>query len=166
MRDKVAAQIAWWQEQGPDPDYRVALAASGVDSAGLPRLSVPLQFSQEDARAVVRAYELLDADLRAAGAGHLVWRGSLEARTDSVLRYARDGYHQMGVAIMGDEPRRGIVDAECRVHGLNILWLASASVFPTPGQANPTLTRVALALRLATGPALDRGARPGLKTGA
>ncbi|MGA1342107.1 MAG: GMC family oxidoreductase [Hyphomonas sp.] len=141
--------LRYHAEQRPGPDNRVALAGSGVDSAGLPRLSVRLQFSQEDARAVVKAHQLLDADLRAAGAGHLVWRASVEACTQSVLRYARDGYHQMGGAIMSDEPRRGIVDADCRVHGLVNLWLASSSVFPTAGQANPTLTVVALALRLA-----------------
>jgi choline dehydrogenase-like flavoprotein len=50
---------------------------------------------------------------------------------------------------MADDPRRGVVDRHCRVHGLANLYVAGSSVFPTGGSANPTLTIVALALRLA-----------------
>lgn len=49
---------------------------------------------------------------------------------------------------MSDDPRSGIVDADCRVHGLANLYIAGSAVFPTIGYANPTLTIVALALRL------------------
>jgi choline dehydrogenase-like flavoprotein len=50
---------------------------------------------------------------------------------------------------MHTDPRRGVVDADCRVHGIANLYIAGSSVFPTSGSANPTLTVVALALRLA-----------------
>ena len=50
---------------------------------------------------------------------------------------------------MHDDPRQGVVDADCRVHGIDNLYVAGSSVFPTSGAANPTLTIVALALRLA-----------------
>ena len=50
---------------------------------------------------------------------------------------------------MHPDPRRGVVDADARVHGLANLYLAGSSVFATSGAANPTLTIVALALRLA-----------------
>jgi choline dehydrogenase-like flavoprotein len=43
----------------------------------------------------------------------------------------------------------GVVDADCRVHGLSNLYVAGSSVFPSSGAANPTLTIVQLALRLA-----------------
>jgi choline dehydrogenase-like flavoprotein len=42
------------------------------------------------------------------------------------------------------------VDADCRIHGLRNLYVAGSAVFPTSSQANPTLTIVALAMRLAT----------------
>jgi choline dehydrogenase-like flavoprotein len=61
----------------------------------------------------------------------------------------RGGCHHMGTTRMHTDPTRGVVDADCRVHGLHNLWLAGSSVFPTGGAANPTLTIVALALRLA-----------------
>ena len=57
--------------------------------------------------------------------------------------------HHMGTTRMHDSPKRGVVDADCRVHGLANLYAAGSSVFPTSGSANPTLTIVALALRLA-----------------
>jgi len=49
---------------------------------------------------------------------------------------------------MADTPAHGVVDAQCRVHGMANLYIAGSSVFPTIGYANPTLTIVALALRL------------------
>ncbi len=55
----------------------------------------------------------------------------------------------MGATRMHADPRHGVVDADCRVHGIENLFVAGSSVFPTGGSANPTLTVVALALRLA-----------------
>ena len=61
----------------------------------------------------------------------------------------RGGQHHIGTTRMADDPVRGVVDAHCRVHGIENLYLAGSSVFPTAGTANPTLTLTALALRLA-----------------
>jgi choline dehydrogenase-like flavoprotein len=57
--------------------------------------------------------------------------------------------HHMGTTRMSSDPRSGVVDADCRVHGMANLFVASSSVFPTSGFANPTLTILALALRIA-----------------
>jgi choline dehydrogenase-like flavoprotein len=54
----------------------------------------------------------------------------------------------MGTTRMAESPGRGVVDSDCRVFGLENLYVAGSSVFPTSGLANPTLTLVALALRL------------------
>ena len=59
------------------------------------------------------------------------------------------GGHHMGTTRMGDTVADSVVDANCQVHGVGNLYVASSSVFPTSGHANPTLTIVALALRLA-----------------
>jgi choline dehydrogenase-like flavoprotein len=59
------------------------------------------------------------------------------------------GGHHMGTTRMSDDPRRGVADRHARVHGLANLHLAGSSLFPTGGYANPTLTLVALSLRLA-----------------
>jgi len=50
---------------------------------------------------------------------------------------------------MHDDPRKGVVDRDCRVHGVSNLYVAGSSVFPTAGSTNPTLTIIALAIRLA-----------------
>jgi choline dehydrogenase-like flavoprotein len=58
-------------------------------------------------------------------------------------------FHHMGTTRMASDPASGVVDADCRVHGVENLYVAGSSVFPTGGNANPTLTIIALALRLA-----------------
>jgi choline dehydrogenase-like flavoprotein len=59
------------------------------------------------------------------------------------------GTHAMGTARMSASPRNGVVDANCRVHGMSNLFIASSAVFPTSGSGPPTLTIVALAVRVA-----------------
>ena len=59
------------------------------------------------------------------------------------------GAHHMGTTRMHDDPRQGVVDRNSKVHGVDNLYVAGSSVFPTSGAANPTLTLVALTLRLA-----------------
>jgi choline dehydrogenase-like flavoprotein len=58
-------------------------------------------------------------------------------------------WHHLGTTRMHRDPTKGVVDEHCRVHDVSNLYLAGSSVFPTGGYANPTLTIVALALRLA-----------------
>ncbi|MBE0579715.1 GMC oxidoreductase [Devosia sp.] len=58
-------------------------------------------------------------------------------------------WHHMGTTRMSDDPARGVVNADCRVHGIHNLYIAGSSVFPTVGSDSPTITIVALALRLA-----------------
>jgi choline dehydrogenase-like flavoprotein len=58
-------------------------------------------------------------------------------------------YHHMGTTRMHDDPKAGVVDSTARVHGVANLFVAGSSVFPTGGYINPTLTIVALSMRLA-----------------
>jgi choline dehydrogenase-like flavoprotein len=57
--------------------------------------------------------------------------------------------HPMGTTRMSDDPATGVVDGNCRVHGVDGLFVAGGSVIPTSGHANPTLMMLALTLRLA-----------------
>jgi choline dehydrogenase-like flavoprotein len=68
--------------------------------------------------------------------------------------------HHMGTTRMSETPRTGVVDADCRVHGMANLYIASSAVFPTSGFANPTLTILALSLRLADRLKSQRGRNP------
>lgn len=72
----------------------------------------------------------------------------LAAREDWPERVV-GGPHHMGTTRKADDPRHGVVDADCRVHSSENLYVLGCSVFPTGGYANPTLMIVALALRLA-----------------
>src|SRR5262249_13949724 len=99
---------------------------------------------------VLRAHELLDDSLRRAGLGRLEFRDAPEARVTAILQQAKDGFHQIGTTRMASQPQDGVVDADCRVHGVENLYVASSSVFPRSSQANPTFPAVALALRLAS----------------
>ncbi len=56
--------------------------------------------------------------------------------------------HHIGTTRMHVDPKNGVVNEHCRVHGLKNLYVAGSSVFPTSGLANPTLTITALALKL------------------
>ena len=59
------------------------------------------------------------------------------------------GHHHMGTTRMHVDPKRGVANENCQVHGISNLFIAGSSLFPTSGCANPTLTIVALAVRLA-----------------
>ncbi len=58
-------------------------------------------------------------------------------------------HHHIGTTRMDADPARGVVDPDGRVHGVRNLWVTGSSVFPTGGWINPTLTIVAVAIRLA-----------------
>jgi choline dehydrogenase-like flavoprotein len=133
-------------EQVPNPESRVTL--SGVrDALGMRRLHVDLRFSAQDVDGVVRAHRHWDGWLRRHGAGSLEYGAAdLEA---AVWDQARDGFHQVGTTRMAARAEDGVVDPDLRVHGTEDLFVSSSSVFPTSGQANPTFTLVAFALRLA-----------------
>lgn len=140
--------LHYMAEQAPNDESRLRLV-DRKDALGLPFLDIDLRYAETDAHSVLRAHELLDRSLRQAGLGRLEYRDAPEARIASILRQASDGYHQIGTTRMGLTPQDSVVDVDCRVHGVDNLYVSSSSVFPSSGQANPTFAAVALALRLA-----------------
>ncbi len=133
-------------EQQPNPSSRVSLGTE-FDALGMPRLHVDWRFTKGDIDTVSRAVALLAADIASQGLGSFDYHPEdVEAES---TRYGAYGGHHIGTARMGTDPRYSVVDANCRVHGVRNLYLAGAATFTTSSQANPTLTVVALALRLA-----------------
>ncbi len=92
-----------------------------------------------------RTHELIGRAFGSAGLG----RVQLGIENPPSLDNVYTGYHHMGTTRMHDDPRQGVVDANCRVHSVDNLFVAGSSVFTTGGMANPTLTITALAIRLA-----------------
>jgi choline dehydrogenase-like flavoprotein len=133
-------------ECGSRRENCVTLAVT-KDALGRPLPRVEWRIGEQEARSLVRALEILDCALKAARIGRIESKSGDDA--DWVRRAAVGGKHHMGTTRMHADPRRGVVDADARVHGIGNLYVAGSSVFPTGGYANPTLTIVALAVRLA-----------------
>ncbi len=145
-------------EQQPNPASRVTLARDR-DALGVQRIRVDWRYTAGDVATIARALELFSRDVMQSGIGRFDYDPA--AVEFEMTRYGAYGGHHIGTARMGTDPGSSVVDARCRIHGMENLWIASAAVFPTSSQANPTLTVVALALRLAaqlrTAVAVDRG---------
>lgn len=136
-------------EQSPNPASTVRIGA-GRDWLGMPGLRVDLRFAEADARSILDSHAVIDRSLRQAGLGRLEYKLPEGERMAAVLDQASDGYHQVGTTRMSADPAGGVVDRDCRVHGTPNLFIASSSMFPTSGQANPTLLVAALSARLAS----------------
>jgi len=136
----------FWMECPPDPESRVTLGEQR-DALGLPRVKLDLRLPSDLPRIFRLMHELFAAETGRLGIGRtqIGLKGSVEA----ALADMEGSFHQMGTTRMSEDPRTGVVDANCRVHEVHNLFVAGSSVFPAYGHINPTLTIVALATRLA-----------------
>ncbi len=140
-----AVEIHTFMELEPRPENRVVLS-DRTDPFGMPLARVHWTVGDLDRRTVRRLHSALDEDLRRRGFGSV--SSPLLPAEDGPWPIARDASHHTGTTRMGADPTTSVVDRDCRVHGIENLYVAGSSVFPTSGYANPTLTIVALALRL------------------
>jgi choline dehydrogenase-like flavoprotein len=129
-------------EQAPHPDNRVTLS-SRKDQLGCPQVKLTNYWNEIDKESVKKAEAIFAQDFAAAELGRI----KLEALEQQEVLMST--HHNMGTTRMSDDPKSGVVDVNCKVHGISNLFVAGSSVFPTGGIANPTLTIVALATRLA-----------------
>jgi choline dehydrogenase-like flavoprotein len=135
-------------EQSPNRDSRVTLGTKR-DPLGLRRPVIDWQISDIDRHTLATASRFFAQALTQANLGHVrVAAWLLREATEGVEPITGD-WHQMGTTRMADTAQRGVVDSDCRIFGIDNLFIAGGSVFPTGGAINPTLTIVALALRLA-----------------
>jgi len=153
--------LSYHAEQIPNPDSRVTLAAE-TDRLGLPRLRVDLRFNRDDADGVMRAHQQLALWLSASRFGRIEYRQSEAASAEAALALMSHGSHQIGTARMGANRREGVVDGDLACFDAPNLFVLGSAVFPTSGQANPTLSIVAFAARLAE--KLAAGLAPSLIT--
>ena len=140
--------VRFHAEHLPDPESRVVLTRQR-DALGLPRLAIDLRYTEADAEPLIRAHDCFAEWLARTGLGTMEWAVPPEQRAAHIIEQCYDGHHQIGLTRMAATDRDGVVDADCRVFGAANLFIAGSSVFPTSSAANPTLTAVALALRLA-----------------
>jgi choline dehydrogenase-like flavoprotein len=133
-------------EQAVNPESRVTLA-NNRDRFDMPRLRIDWRLSALDVETVVRGFRLLARRMTEAGVGRLEY--SEEELPEIVKQAGAYGGHHIGTARMSATPKDGVVDPHGAVHGVGNLYVSGSAIMPTSGQANPTLTILALAYRLA-----------------
>jgi choline dehydrogenase-like flavoprotein len=130
----------------PNPLSRVMLS-NDRDALGVRRVKLDWRLTAADKRSVRRTMEILGQEVGRLGAGRL--KLIVSEDQDTWPSDLAGGWHLMGTTRMSDDPKQGVVDRNCRVHGMTNLYVAGSSVFATSGSGTPTLMLVALALRLA-----------------
>jgi choline dehydrogenase-like flavoprotein len=168
VKERVGPIGPWWRclngrselalvvraEQSPNPDSRVTLDTE-TDATGMPRIRLDWRLQEQDVESARALVDALARQAAAQGLGKVEPAGWLQDRParwafdDLVSDHPIGGYHHIGTTRMHEHPRRGVADGYGRVHGLDNLYVAGSSLFPTAGWANPTLTILALTLRTA-----------------
>ncbi|MCZ6888765.1 MAG: GMC family oxidoreductase [Gammaproteobacteria bacterium] len=135
-------------EDAPNPQSHVSLT-SKRDTLGMRRVLVDWRLTPQCKDTLRQATKLLSDAAPRLGLGQVQTEKWLN--DDDAWPAALQGGlgHHVGTARMSDSPATGVVDRNCRVHAMSNLFVAGGAVFATSGSANPMLTIVALALRLA-----------------
>lgn len=134
-------------EQAPNPDSRVTLADTR-DALGQRKVRLEWHLTELDWRTYRAAGTVFATELERLGLGVLELDPWVHEGANSEPQIWGMAHH-LGTTRMSDDPRTGVVDRDCRVHGIANLHIVGGSVFPTGGWAPPTFTIVALAVRLA-----------------
>jgi choline dehydrogenase-like flavoprotein len=133
-------------EQTPLASSRVTLTGES-DRDGMPRVHLDWRVCDEDIESACRGFMLLRDAMQRSPRCRLVF--DEEQLRERMRRSVPLGGHHIGTTRMAASSQQGVVDGNCALFELPNLYVASSAVFPTSGHANPTLTIVALAVRLA-----------------
>lgn len=137
-----------FSEQEPNPESRLLLSQR-KDALGIPLTDVRWKLT-DLTQYSIRKYALaLQKEFSQAKIGDIILEPWIENTALSATEQIKDLYHHMGATRMHESPSQGVVNRDCRLHGVDNLFIASSSVFPTGGHSNPTLTLIALCIRLA-----------------
>lgn len=135
-------------EQAPNPNSRVTLGAD-LDALGVPRANLHWELTALDKRSIRKIYELIGQQMGISNLGRVRLMEFLQDPNDEGFPdTVNGGWHHMGTTRMANSPKQGVVDSNCKVHGIANLYVAGSGCYTTSGAPNPTLTLVALSLRL------------------
>lgn len=148
MNGQPAFNLSVRAEQLPAPESRLRLGFFR-DELGVPKPVLEWRHHPKTLRSIRRSVELIAEAIGHARVGRVYSYIHGQAAAPRVWPQVFGGHHHMGTTRMHEDARFGVVDRDCRVHSLENLYVAGSSVFPSAGHANPTLTIVALATRLA-----------------
>ena len=123
------------------------LLSTDRDQIGMPRVKLDWRLSPIDKWSLRRSHEIFSEQITSTGVGRLLIQADKDESSWPTTLIGP--CHHIGTTRMHGDPKLGVVNQNCQVHGTSNLYIAGSSVFPTSGTAAPTLTIVALALRLA-----------------
>ncbi|MEQ1844550.1 MAG: GMC family oxidoreductase [Nitrospira sp.] len=135
-------------EQCPNSESTVSLGHDR-DVLGMPILTLNWRIKHLEKQTMQEYVRLFRHEWERLDLGDARWNQKLFEEGDRWLEDVIDVYHQTGGTTMSEHPSEGVADPQLRVHGVANLFLASCSVFPSAGSANPTFTLLALTVRLA-----------------
>jgi len=135
-------------EPAPNPDSRVMLSEDR-DRLGLNRARVDWRLTEPEKQSMAELVKAIGREFGRLNIGRVKLADWLMEDSGTWPASLSAGNHHMGTTRMADDPKSGVVDSNCRVHGIQNLYVAGSSVFPTAGSGVPTLSIVALSLRLA-----------------
>jgi GMC oxidoreductase len=131
-------------EQIPSPASRVYLGDKR-DRFGIPQLVIDWRITEADIEMISRTYRMVRDSLKGTSC-EIEFDDLLEENLNAVTPV---GGHHLGTARMALNPKNGVVDTNCRVLGWDNLFVCGSATFPTSSHANPTVTIVALSIRMA-----------------
>ncbi|QOZ32699.1 GMC oxidoreductase [Bradyrhizobium sp. CCBAU 53421] len=117
------------------------------DRFGVPKLRIDWRVCPDDMASIAASYRQMQRILAETNVATIIYDD--DGLNQNVKQTIAVGGHHIGTARMSDDPKRGVVNPQCRTHDVENLYIAGSAVFPTSGYANPTLTIVALAVRIA-----------------
>lgn len=132
-------------EQAPNPNSRVVIS-DRMDALGSPIADLDWQITDDDVTSFREGQARMGRELAALGWGRMEEE---EITRELVEDRVAGHYHQIGTTRMSERPEDGVVDADCKVHGIDNLYVGGSSVFPSAGYSGPTMMLIAMALRLA-----------------
>lgn len=141
--DQRFIEIIFHLEQLPNPESRIFLSDE-VDELNMPLACLDWKFKDLDLTLFRRYLEKMKELFLSNNIGMLSFDESCYN-----MHFLFDASHQMGTTRMALDPRNGVVDINCKIFGVDNLYIAGSSVFPSGGNANPTFTILALSRRLA-----------------
>lgn len=132
-------------EQTPNPDSRITLSDE-TDALGQRMTKLHWVMRDLDIEGIVKSQHVIAREVGRSEIGRM--NVYLPDEIDLISTGVRGVKHHIGTTRMNPDPKLGVVDANCRIHGVENIFIAGSSVFPTAGYPNPTLTLTALAIRL------------------
>ncbi len=136
-------------EQAPNPNSRITILDE-KDELGVPRSHLHWELTPLEKRSIRKIYEIIGKECGKADIARVHMLDYLHDEQDeSWPSFTGGGWHHMGTTRMSEDPKQGVVDPQCKVHGIDNLYVAGSSCYVTAAAPNPTLTLVALSLRLA-----------------